>query len=181
MPTSAVGNKVLFKAKQREVTSSRVSTRLAGFTLIELLVVIALIALGTAAVSFSLRDSAETALERDAERLAALFESARARSRTSGIPVQWHPQTSQSAILMPASKGTTVVAAGTDFVFEGLPPQTLPSQWLSPRTEVDANARIVLGPDPIIGPQSVALRAQQLQVWVSTDGMKPFTVTRVAP
>ena len=42
-----------------------------GFTLIELLVVIALIAIGTAAVSFSLHDSAQTVLERDAERLAA--------------------------------------------------------------------------------------------------------------
>jgi general secretion pathway protein H len=178
MPTSAVGNKVFFQTGQREVDSSLAFVRAsngphrmqvprakAGFTLIELLVVIALIALGTAAVSFSLRDSAESALERDAERLAALFESARARSRTSGIPVQWHPQAS----------------AGEQFVFEGLPPNTLPSQWLSPRTEVDADARIVLGPDPIIGPQRVALRAPPFQVWVSTDGIQPFKVTRVAP
>jgi general secretion pathway protein H len=68
-----------------------------GFTLIELLVVIALIAIGTAAVSFSLRDTAETVLERDAERLAALFESARARSRASGVPVKWHPQSLNSS------------------------------------------------------------------------------------
>ena len=187
MPTSAVGNKVFAQTGQREVNSSlafacaldepcrRHSHKaMAGFTLIELLVVIALIALGTAAVSFSLRDSAESALERDAERLAALFESARARSRTSGIPVQWHPQTSQDTLNSPAS-------AGAQFVFEGLPPLTLPTEWLSPRTEVDADARIVLGPDPIIGPQRVALRAQQLQVWVSTDGIQPFKVTRVAP
>ena len=67
-----------------------------GFTLIELLVVIALIAIGTAAVSFSLRDSAQTVLERDAERLANLFESARARSRASGMPVKWYPQTTDN-------------------------------------------------------------------------------------
>jgi len=203
MPTSAVGNKVSLEAGQREADSSLALTRVlhgphhmhdsrakAGFTLIELLVVIALIALGTAAVSFSLRDSAESALERDAERLAALFESARARSRTSGIPVQWHPQTLQNILSTPATKApqgtkgpqdSAGQAASTDFVFDGLPPLTLPAHWLSKRTEVDANARIVLGPDPIIGPQSVALRASQLQVWVSTDGIKPFTVTRVAP
>ena len=140
-----------------------------GFTLIELLVVIALIAIGTAAVSFSLRDSAETVLERDAERLAALFESARARSRASGVPVKWHPQALNSS------------GGPSAFVFEGLPPQTLSEQWLSPQIQVASNALVVLGPDPIIGPQSVALRVKDLQLWVSTDGLRPFTVKRAAP
>lgn len=140
-----------------------------GFTLIELLVVIALIAIGTAAVSFSLRDSAQTVLERDAERLAALFESARARSRASGIPVKWHPQ-------IPNKSGPA-----NAFVFEGLPPQTLSEKWLSPQIQVTPNALVVLGPDPIIGPQSVMLRVKDLQLWVSTDGLKPFAVKRAAP
>jgi general secretion pathway protein H len=138
-----------------------------GFTLIELLVVIALIAIGTAAVSFSLRDTAETILERDAERLAALFESARARSRASGVPVKWHPQAVNNS-------GTP-----SAFVFEGLPPQTLSEQW--PQIQVASNALVVLGPDPIIGPQSVALRVKDLQLWVSTDGLRPFSVKRAAP
>ena len=56
----------------------------AGFTLLELLVVIAIIAVATAGVSLSLRDSSQTALEREAQRLAVLFESARAQSRASG-------------------------------------------------------------------------------------------------
>ena len=136
-----------------------------GFTLIEVLVVIALIAIGTAAVSFSLRDSTETILERDAERLAALFESARARSRSSGMPVKWHP----------------VQANANAFVFEGLPPNTLPGRWLSPLTQVQGTPVVVLGPDPIIGPQSVALQVNELQVWVSTDGLQPFKVKRAAP
>ena len=140
-----------------------------GFTLIELLVVIALIAIGTAAVSFSLRDSAQTVLERDAARLAALFESARARSRASGVPVKWHPQALNNS-------GTP-----NAFVFEGLPPQTLSEQWLSPQIQVASNALVVLGPDPIIGPQSVALRVKDLQLWVSTDGLRPFAVKRAAP
>ena len=139
-----------------------------GFTLIELLVVIALIAIGTAAVSFSLRDSAQTLLERDAERLSALLESARARSRSSGVPVRWYPITeaSNNATSPPAS-----------FVFEGLPPQTLPTTWLSPAT----NSMLSLGPDPIIGPQSVMLRSQNFQLWVSTDGIQAFRVQRAAP
>jgi general secretion pathway protein H len=138
-----------------------------GFTLIELLVVIALIAIGTAAVSFSLRDSAQTVLERDADRLAALFESARARSRASGMPVKWYPQT------------TGVRPNG--FVFDGLPSQTLPDKWLSPQIQVAPNSLVILGPDPIIGPQSVQLRMRDSQMWVSTDGLKPFAARRAAP
>jgi general secretion pathway protein H len=143
-----------------------------GFTLMELLVVIALIAIGTAAVSFSLRDSAQTVLERDAERLSALLESARARSRSSGVPVRWHPVTEAS---------NNAASSTASFVFEGLPPQTLPTTWLSPTTQVAANSLLVLGPDPIIGPQSVMLWSQNFRLWVSTDGIQAFRVQRVAP
>ena len=143
-----------------------------GFTLIELLVVIALIAIGTAAVSFSLRDTSESALERDAERLAALLESARARSRSSGVSVRWHPVDDSA---------NTANTANAAFVFEGLPPQALPTQWLSPQTQVAANSLLVLGPDPLIGPQSVKLQSQNFQLWVSTDGIQAFHVKRTAP
>ncbi len=174
MPTSAAGNKATLHPHARDFCSLPTNTRAPhlptrsslGFTLIELLVVIALIAIATAALSFSLRDSTATVLERDAERLAALFESARARSRASGMPVNWHPASSRE---------------GAGFVFEGLPPQTLSEQWLSPQIQVDANTRVVLGPDPIIGPQTVLMRANNLQLWVSTDGIQPFAVKRVAP
>ena len=169
MPTSAAGNKVKLK----------INHSVLGFTLIELLVVIALIAIGTAAVSFSLRDASQTALERDAERLAALLESARARSRSSGVPVRWHPvtETANANYVNGANTGSTSAA----FVFEGLPPDTLPSVWLSPQTQVPANSQLTLGPDPIIGPQSVMLRSQNFQMWVSTDGIQPFRVKRAAP
>ena len=60
-----------------------------GFTLIELMVVLAVIALGTALVSLSLPDGDRRALNQDAERLAALLESARAQSRVAGVPVHW--------------------------------------------------------------------------------------------
>lgn len=182
MPTSAAGNKsnllpaatslALSQARVRAQSRARAAL---GFTLIELLVVIALIAIGTAAVSFTLRDSAETVLERDAERLAALFESARARSRASGMPVKWHPAA------LTSTRNATGNANPTGFVFEGLPPNTLPSEWLSPQTQVDTAAVVILGPDPIIGPQSVMLRANDRQLWVSTDGLQPFKVKRVAP
>ena len=93
MPTSAAGNKAFAAFTALLPVSVRQPGRPAlGFTLIELLVVLALIAIGTAAVSLSFRDSSQTALEREAHRLAALLESARARSRASGMPVQWRAQ-----------------------------------------------------------------------------------------
>ena len=147
-----------------------------GFTLMELLVVIALIAIGTAAVSFSLRDSAQTVLERDAERLSALLESARARSRSSGVPVRWYPVTEA-----PNNASNNASSPPASFVFEGLPPQTLPTNWLSPTTQVAANSLLTLGPDPIIGPQSVMLWSQNFRLWVSTDGIQAFRVQRAAP
>jgi hypothetical protein len=52
---------------------------------------------------------------------------------------------------------------------------------LSPQTQVAANSLLRLGPDPIIGPQSVLLSSQNFQLWVSTDGIQPFRVNRSAP
>ncbi|HZY19708.1 MAG TPA: prepilin-type N-terminal cleavage/methylation domain-containing protein [Ramlibacter sp.] len=132
-----------------------------GFTLIELLVVVAIIAIASAGISFALRDSGANQLDREAQRLSALFESARAQSRSSGVPVVWH-----------------VVEGG--FRFEGLPPGTLPDRWLSDGTTVQGTGQVVLGPEPVIGPQAVLLvsaNAPQRALRIATDGLRPFVVT----
>ena len=131
-----------------------------GFTLIELLVVLAIMAVATAGVVFALRDGAATALERDAQRLGALLESARAQSRMSGSPVRWR-------------------ATETGFVFEGLPGSTLPSNWLSMDVRAERRADVVLGPEPIIGPQQIALVSVSdptRSLVLTTDGVHPFAV-----
>ena len=136
-----------------------------GFTLLELLVVIAIIAVATAGVTLSLRDSSQTALEREAQRLAVLFESARAQSRTSGRPVQWR------------------VAAG-GFRFDGLPSDALPERWLEPTTQVRGAGSLLLGPEPIIGRQHVVLGSSALpgrSLRIGTDGLRPFAVTPEQP
>lgn len=138
-----------------------------GFTLLELLVVIAIIAMATAGVSLAMRDNAQTSLEREAQRLAVLFESARAQSRSSGVRVVWH---------------TTV----NGFQFEGLAPNALPSRWLAEGTSVRGTNSIPLGPEPIIGPQAVEIFIRQptgepadqanRSLRVATDGLRPFAV-----
>ena len=132
-----------------------------GFTLLELLVVVALIAIATAGVSLSLRGSADSALERDATRLAALMETARAQSRASGLTVVWRN-------------------TPTGFVFEGLPPPGLPQNWLNDSTRAAQPLAVVLGPEPLIAPQSIALVSTQGtgSVWLVSDGLRPFQVQR---
>jgi general secretion pathway protein H len=150
MQTSAAGSKHRLAAK--------------GFTLLELLVVVSIIAIGTAGVVLAMRDSSQTAVERDAQRLAALLESGRAQSRMRGVAVQWE-------------------ATASGFRFNGLPAGVLPENWLDSGTVAattsSANAVLILGPDPIISPQSVLLssKVQSGTVWrVVTDGLHPFKV-----
>ena len=133
--------------------------RARGFTLLELLVVISIMALATAGVGLALRDGGQQALEREGERLAVLLESARAQSRASGVPVRWR-------------------AVEGGFRFDGLRAGTLPTQWLDNSTRVRGPGSLVLGPEPLIGPQQVILVQPQHPehaLRVATDGLRPFT------
>lgn len=135
-----------------------------GFTLLELLVVVAIIAIATASVSVVMRQPAEMQLEREAQRLAVLLESARSMSRASGVPVRWR-----------------TMAGG--FEFEGLPKGALPQTWLDAGTLASPDSVLDLGPEPLLSRQGVTLRTRHgdSQAWrIGTDGLRPFTVWREA-
>lgn len=154
MPTSAPGN----SAPRRGLPP--LPRRLAGFTLLELLVVVSIVAIASAGVAFAVRDAAGAPLDREAQRLAALLDSARARSRLTGQPVRW-------------------VAVEQGFRFEGLPRDALPQHWLATGTQVVGRGVLVLGPEPIIGPQAVVLTSADhpgRALRVATDGLRPFAV-----
>ncbi len=135
--------------------------RASGFTLLELLIVVAIMAIATAGVGFSLRPSSATSLEREAQRLAALLESGRAQSRMTANPVRWRP-------------------TATGFAFEGLTgPDNLPSNWLDADVQAASAGSILLGPEPVIGPQQVRLVSisePTRGLTVATDGVRPFSV-----
>ena len=143
-----------------------------GFTLLELLVVITIIAAVSAGVTLAMRDGSQAALERDAQRLAVLLESARAQSRATGVVVRWQP-------------------TATGFVFNGIDPGVLPGNWLSESTRAVDNTAVLLGPEPMIGAQAIDLtdtsqngtqsgRVQRPTVRVATDGFRPFTIQPLA-
>lgn len=139
-----------------------------GFTLLELLLVVAIVGVAAAGVAFALRDAAQSELDREAQRLAALLESARAQSRASGNPVRWR-----------------TTAQG--FVVEGLPTvqdaPPLPTAWQTANTQAQSDG-ILLGPEPLLPPQALRLWNKdqpERSLWVATDGVRPFAVQSSAP
>ena len=145
-----------------------------GFTLIELLLVMALIAMASGLATLALRDPAESRLEREGARLAALLESARAEARAAGLGVVWQPLAAATPVAAGSVGG---VPPGADFVFVGLPVGVvMPTRWLQPGVvaEVVGARTLGLGPEPLIGAQRVVLRIGDRQLALATDGLGPF-------
>jgi general secretion pathway protein H len=145
-----------------------------GLTLLELLVVLAIIGFAIAGVSLSLRDSHQTQLEREAQRLVAVLEAARAQSRTSGIALIWQA-TPHGFVIQPALAN----AAN--------PMATRTENWLSHDTQATLHNTsanwIVLGPEPILAPARLTLSVTAANsakpaptLSIGTDGLKPFQV-----
>lgn len=139
-----------------------------GLTLLELMVVLLIIGFATAGVALALRDSSQTQLEREAQRLIAVLEATRAQSRTSGQTFVWQPSAEGFVI------GTLPRAAN----------QALKQEvWLQANTQVTidvpANASatgVVLGPEPILSPIQISLRISADMMRIGTNGLKPFEV-----
>lgn len=151
--------------------------RPSGFTLIELMVVVAVIALASAVVSLALRDPSDARLEKEGARLAALFESARAEARASGLAVHWLPRSM-------GPDGSQAGRASADFTFVGLPASAgLPQRWLSEgvSASVIGAPDVVLGPEPLIGAQRITLRLDDSRLTLATDGLGPFVVSSDDP
>ncbi len=153
--------------------AARVS-RMHGFTLIELMVVITLIAIATAGVSFAIRDNESTLLDREADRLSVILETARVQSRSSGVAMAWLPL-AQGFALLPANQlNIQPVQIDASSINAWLAPG-MNAQIDNPRANVPQQS-LLLGAEPMIAPSSVLLSLGQRRLRVATDGLRPFTV-----
>jgi general secretion pathway protein H len=169
-----------------------------GLTLLELLVVLAIIGFSVAGVSLSLRDSSQTQIEREAQRLIAVLEAARAQSRTSGIALIWQA-TPEGFVIRPAlapnpaQANNTAMASTTINASQPIAART--QTWLTAGTQavvntVSASANntapanlVVLGPEPILAPARITLTVATANnakptpaLSIGTDGLRPFQV-----
>lgn len=141
-----------------------------GFTLLELLVVLAIISFSVAGVSLSLRDSSQSQLEREAQRLIAVLEASRAQSRTSGVPILWQATAEGFIVQSPLSEARAETWLTTGAL-------TMQATTTAPENKV------VLGPEPILAPTRITLSVTPdrsaspgQSVSIGTDGLRPFQV-----
>jgi len=136
-----------------------------GFTLLELLIVLLIMALGSAGVALSLRQTPQEALEREAQRLIYWLEVARIQACVQGQRVQW-------------------VASPQSYSFLVNGPSSLPKNiaWLQSTTQVTSSIQtLLLGPEPILSPQSIELGMQEpssIRIKIGTNGIEPFAILR---
>ncbi len=167
-----------------------------GLTLLELLVVLAIIGLAMAGVSLSLRDSSQTQIEREAQRLVAVLEAARAQSRTSGVALVWQATPEGFAIRPALSYGITQISnpnntPATNHAASPIAART--ETWLangtqavvttaaSPSNNTAPANLVVLGPEPILPPARITLSVAAANqpattLSIGTDGLQPFRV-----
>lgn len=173
MPTSVPGSRVGASALAISRRPRQPGQR--GFTLLELLLVLVILAVSAGVATLALRDNSATQLEREAVRLAALLEMARAESRVAGTAVRWVPVAGDEPRPAPANDG----APPAGFRFAGLSRLApLPSHWMDPRVtaEVPPPGFLQLGPEAILPRQRVRLRLDDQQIDISSDGLGPFEV-----
>ena len=132
----------------------------AGFTLLELLVVLAIVAIASATVTLSLRDSAQTRLQSEAERLVAVLEASRADARAGNTAHHWH-------------------ADETGFEVNTLPttgPALHSMAWLYPGTQATPTDMLISA-EPVQARSTITLRHDSgASLRIGTDGAAAFKV-----
>lgn len=132
----------------------------AGFTLLELLLVLAIIAIGSTAVTLSLRDSPQTRLQMEAERLIAVLEASRADARASNTALRWHADDKGFEVHTLPSSGKALHAMA----------------WQFKGTEASPTD-VLISAEPIQARTSVTLRhGSGTSLKIGTDGAAAYKV-----
>jgi len=132
----------------------------AGFTLMELLVVLAIIASASVAVVLSLRDSPQTRLQAEAERVIAVLEASRADARASNTAMRWHADDKGFQVHTLPANGTALQNMA----------------WLHKGTQASPED-VLISPEPVQARSRLTLRHDSgASLSIGTDGAAAFKV-----
>ncbi len=131
-----------------------------GFTLLELLIVLVLIGVASATIMAGMRSSDEVQLHKQAEQLVAAIEVGRAQSRARGLAAELAVHEGGFLIKDPH------VAIDESKI----------TPWLEPGMTASGHVPLLLGPEPILPPQTLQLHLGEFSVRISSQGLAPFVV-----
>lgn len=185
MPTSEAGS------------SHPAATRRArGFTLIELLVTLVVMAMLSALAALALPGGDDERASVEAQRLAALFDTAREQAAALSMPVAWAPGPDGYNFLRPSAHGwvplhqAPLVARSWSWLGSDVAADYLPrldaSSWYSGAVRVRvtggggalgaAPGWLVFGAEPVSQPMRVQLDSGSLRLTIASNGAQPFEV-----
>ena len=178
-----------------------------GFTLLEMLVALIIVGMVTALAAFALPPSENAQMQREAQRLSALFDAARQHAAETGVPLAWAsgpggyafvqfgPQGWEpvdSDLLRPRAwpwlngSGRALRPQDWRAVLGGMPPG---EAFLAGSVTVDLRlggsagtgapaSWLLFGSEPVGAPMQLVLADGAERDSISSDGFAPFQVSR---
>ncbi len=191
MPTSAAGNKPPWPSAAPGGGGAQ-----AGFTLLEVLVTLLIMALLTGLAALALPGGDEQDARTEAQRLAALFDTAREQAAALSMPVAWAAGPSGYAFLRPSPRGWValhqppLVARSWSWLDARLPADYRPPDSASTWRAGDVRLRVrggggalgaapgwlVFGSEPVSQPMQVQIDIDGVRLSVYSNGAQPFRV-----
>ena len=191
MPTSAAGNSGRPASPRSPAAGAE-----AGFTLLEILVTLLVMALLTGLAALALPGGEDQGARTEAQRLAALLDTAREQAAALSMPVAWAAGPEGYDFLRPSPRGWVpldqppLVARPWYWLDGEVPadyrPRPAASTWYAGSVRVRvlggggalgaAPGWLVFGSEPVSQPMRVEIESGRLRLTVSSDGAQPFRV-----
>jgi general secretion pathway protein H len=185
MPTSAAGS----SARRRRARAC------GGFTLLEILAAVFIMALLTSLAALALPGGNDELARTEAQRLAALFDTAREQAAALSMPVAWAAGPDGYEFLRPSPRGWVPLVQAPlsprswgwlDGTPPARPPAASPSTWYAGNVRIRVVGGggalgappgwLVFGAEPVSQPMLVELETGDLRLSVASNGAQPFEV-----